>query len=110
MNERPLEYWRAKFAAHGYECFDPIRPLLRGDDSAAPWYRFNTLLYVAAARVGSLPSAITDSRVDASRPIPDTSPLWWKLRNAPIGLLPRFLTDALARARASWVRMRYARH
>lgn len=110
VNERPLGYWREKFAVHGYECFDPIRPLLRDDADVAPWYRFNTLLYVARPLVSALPSAILASRVDPARPVPDDSPLWWKLRNGTIGLLPAFLTDALARARSSWVRMRYARH
>ncbi|MBO9716750.1 MAG: class I SAM-dependent methyltransferase [Pseudoxanthomonas sp.] len=110
VNERPLEYWRTKFAAHGYQCFDPVRPLLRNDGSVAPWYRFNTLLYVAQSRIPTLPTKILESRVDPSLSIPDESPLWWKLRNGAIGLLPGFLTDALARARSSWVRMRYARH
>jgi SAM-dependent methyltransferase len=110
VNERPLEYWRAKFAAHGYECFDPLRPLLRDDASVAPWYRFNTLLYVSGSQVPTLPPAILASRVDPAQPVADASPLWWRLRNGTIGLLPAFLTDALARARSSWVRMRYARH
>lgn len=110
VNERPLEYWRKKFALQGYECFDPVRPLLRDDASVAPWYRFNTLLYVAKSRMPALSPSILASRVDPEQPIPDDSPLWWRLRNGAIGLLPAFLTDALASARSSWVRMRYARH
>jgi len=110
VNERPLGYWRDKFAAHGYDCFDPLRPMLRNDTKVAPWYRFNTLLYVARSRVPTLSPTILASRIDPSQPVPDDSPLWWRLRNGVIGLLPPFLTDALAKARSSWVRMRHARH
>lgn len=110
VNERPLGYWRDKFAAHGYDCFDPLRPMLRNDANVAPWYRYNMLLYVARSRVPALSPTILASRVDPTKPIPDDSPLWWRLRNGTIGLLPPFLTNALAKARSSWVRMRDARY
>lgn len=110
VNEQPLEYWRHKFQAHGYQCFDLFRPLLRDDGAVAPWYRFNTLLYVAESRISSLNSEVLASQVEAGQLLPDASPLWWKVRNGTLGLLPTRMTEALAKARSSWVRVRHARH
>lgn len=109
VNEQPLEYWKDRFLARGYQCFDPFRPLLRETRAVAPWYRFNTLLYVADAAVQRLPAALRASRVPEGKPLAADSPLWWRLRNGALGLLPQRATDALVRARSSWVRMRYAR-
>lgn len=109
VNEQPLEYWRGKFSAHGYQCFDPFRPLLRGNGEVAPWYRFNTLLYIADAAVQGLSPALRASKVSAGQPLGADSPLWWRLRNGVPGMLPQWTTDALARARSRWVRMRHAR-
>jgi len=110
INEQPLEYWRSRFQAQGYQCFDPVRPLIRGNASVAAWYRFNTLLYVAEGSVRTLPEEVWSTRIPAGKPVPDDSPLWWRLRNGIIGLLPTPITDGLARARSNWVRRRYARN
>lgn len=109
VNEQPLEYWRSKFLARGYQCFDPFRPMFRDNGAVAPWYRFNTLLYVADAAVEGLSPALQASKVPQGEPLGADSPLWWRLRNGTLGLLPHRVTDALARARSSWVRMRHAR-
>ncbi|WP_202840062.1 class I SAM-dependent methyltransferase [Luteimonas saliphila] len=109
VNEQPLEYWKEKFHALGYQCFDPFRPLLRDNAAVAPWYRFNTLLYVAEPAIATLDGRVLASRVEEGQPLGDSSPLWWRLRNGALGLLPNAMADALARARSSWVRMRHAR-
>ena len=47
VNEQWPTYWHGLFAAHGYELFDPFRPLIREDRSVAQWYRQNILVYVS---------------------------------------------------------------
>jgi len=38
-------YWSHRFATHGFEAFDPIRPTIWENEEVMPWYRQNTLLY-----------------------------------------------------------------
>lgn len=47
INCQPHEYWHEKFAARGYEMWDPFRPLLAGDHRVSSWYRDNLFLYEA---------------------------------------------------------------
>jgi SAM-dependent methyltransferase len=46
INCQPHEYWHEKFAAHGYEVEDSVRPLIANNLSVSPWYRNNIVLYV----------------------------------------------------------------
>jgi SAM-dependent methyltransferase len=46
INCQPHEYWHEKFAAHGYDMLDAIRPYIRHPD-VSPWYRDNIYAYVA---------------------------------------------------------------
>lgn len=108
VNEQPLQYWRDKFAQHGYQCFDPIRPLVRHDSSVAAWYRFNTLLYVTGDKVAALPSAIRSSMVPVGEPIPCDYPIWWKLRNAILRVMPSQISEALVEIKGHWIRKRHA--
>lgn len=45
VNERPLAYWIAKFAAHGFSVYDPIRPRIWGNDDVCWWYRQNIVIF-----------------------------------------------------------------
>lgn len=45
VNEQWPEYWVKKFAAHGYRCYDVVRPMIWENDSIQFWYRQNTLLF-----------------------------------------------------------------
>ncbi|MCL6249532.1 class I SAM-dependent methyltransferase [Altererythrobacter sp. KTW20L] len=45
VNEQWQSYWAELFAEHGYQAFDPIRPLLWNDPDISFWYRQNTLIY-----------------------------------------------------------------
>ena len=46
VNEQPPQYWAEKFANHGYDQFDVIRPLIWDEDDIAWWYKQNTFLYI----------------------------------------------------------------
>ncbi len=104
VNEQPLSYWRARFAQRGYRCFDPLRPRLRGDRRVAPWYRYNTLLYVASDAVSSLPEAIRGHEIPEGQPIPEVASRYWLLRNAMLRALPARAHDVLVFMRHEWGR------
>jgi SAM-dependent methyltransferase len=48
VNEAWQSSWATRFAAHGYEPVDAIRPEVWSDERVAFWYAQNTLLYVDA--------------------------------------------------------------
>ncbi|HWA28248.1 MAG TPA: methyltransferase domain-containing protein [Lacunisphaera sp.] len=96
INERPLEFWRELFAPHGYQAYDPVRPLLHADAAVEPWYRYNTLLYVRNSAAGTLPEVVRQTRLDAAKPIPRFAPLSWRLRRAFLRPLPTGVITALA--------------
>jgi SAM-dependent methyltransferase len=96
INEQPYEYWRSLFDGLGYEPFDFIRPRIASRKDAAPWYRYNTLLYVKRAAVDSLPDAVRQTRVPKGTAIRDVSPLLYKLRKQIVRRLPTWATQELA--------------
>ncbi len=98
INEQPCEYWRAKFAARGFELFDFLRPLLKSNRAVYLWYRHNTFLYAHRSIVASLPPAIVARHVPAGTPVSDTLPYWAKLRKSVVRRLPRSAIDQIARA------------
>lgn len=50
VNEQWQSYWAGHFAEHGYQAFDPIRPMIWQNGDIAFWYRQNMLVF---AREGS---------------------------------------------------------
>jgi hypothetical protein len=48
LNEQWLSYWAQLFAARGYQHVDCLRRRLWHDESGAPWYAQNALLYVTS--------------------------------------------------------------
>jgi SAM-dependent methyltransferase len=96
INEQPYDYWRAFFEGLGYEPFDFIRPRVAGERDVAPWYRYNTLLYVKHETTESLPESVRQTRVPKGMPIPDVSPLWYKMRKQVVRRLPTRATQTLA--------------
>lgn len=48
INCQPHEYWHEKFAAHGMEMRDAVRPHIANDHRVSPWYRDNTFVYLGA--------------------------------------------------------------
>jgi SAM-dependent methyltransferase len=51
VNEERASRWAARFADHGYECFDIVRGAVWDDARVAWWYRQNLFVYVARASV-----------------------------------------------------------
>lgn len=100
VNEQPYEYWRAKFAAHGYAPYDCVRPQIAGDSAVSFWYRYNVLLYLTRARATTLPKGVRATRIDDAQPIADISPWAFRLRKAAVRTLPLNVQLALARMKA----------
>jgi SAM-dependent methyltransferase len=96
INEQPYSYWRAFFSELGYEAFDFVRPQIARQREVAPWYRYNTLLYVKREHVDSLPESVRQTHVSQDSPIRDVSPLLYKLRKSIVRQLPYWATQALA--------------
>jgi SAM-dependent methyltransferase len=97
VNEQPWEYWRAKFAARGYELYDFLRPRIRDDASIYFCYRFNSFLFADGAAAAALPAAVKACRVPAGVPIRNILPGWLKLRMAAVRHFPPAAVDLIAR-------------
>jgi SAM-dependent methyltransferase len=96
INEQPYAYWRAFFEELGYEAFDFIRPQVASRHDVAPWYRYNTLLYVKREAIELLPESVRQTRLSKDTPIRDVSPLLYKVRKSIVRRLPTWTTQALA--------------
>ena len=101
VNEQPLSYWRAKFAARGYVPYDWVRPRIATDRAVMPWYRFNTLLYANDAGAARLSPAIRAARVADAAPVDTAGDLRWRTRRAMVRLIPPALVKPIAMAKAS---------
>ena len=101
VNEQPLEYWRKKFAARGYDCFDWLRPQIAGNRQIKPWYRFNVALYANEAGQERLGNKARAARLAAETPLIAGGDLAWKARRAGVALLPKRGAHAIARAKSA---------
>lgn len=101
VNEQPLSYWRAKFAARGYQPYDWLRPMIAADRAVMPWYRFNTLIYANADGAARLSTAIRAARVADGKPVDVPGDLAWRARRAMVRLIPIALVKPIAMAKAS---------
>jgi SAM-dependent methyltransferase len=45
LNEQPPQYWIEKFEQHGYQVYDPIRPLVWDSPEVDVWYKQNMFLF-----------------------------------------------------------------
>jgi SAM-dependent methyltransferase len=96
INEQPYDYWRHLFEELDYVAFDWIRPQIEGLREVAPWYRYNTLLYVREEAAANLPREVQQTRIAKGAPIRDVSPAWYKARKSIVKRLPGWATQALA--------------
>ncbi len=96
INERPLSYWRDLFAGHGYRAFDCVRPVVRHNARVDWWYRYNTLLYVAAAKATDLPESVLAREICVSSAVADVSPVSARMRRAVLRALPQRAVSELA--------------
>ena len=95
INEQPLNFWRDLFQDQGFDCFDPVRPMIRGDQKICPWYRYNLLIFI---KKNSSPAvAMVSARLSPDRPVPDPSSLLWHGRRCLLKYLPVALVNQLAR-------------
>lgn len=97
INEQDYDYWRRRFAAHGFVAVDWLRPQVLADPAVEPWYRYNPLLYVKAERFDALPEGVRRCRVPDGQAIADLSPWPYRLRKRLVALLPVAVMTRLAK-------------
>lgn len=98
VNEQPYGYWRDLFAARRYALFDCLRPRIVNETGIQVWYRFNSFLFVHEDKVPELSGEVRASEIPKDRPVPDISPVSYRLRKAVVTLLPSFVQDRIANA------------
>ena len=100
INEQPAAYWQALFRRHDFTAVDCLRPLLAGWADVPHWYRYNLLLYVSDAALGQLHGFVRQFAVPHQQPVPDVSPLRYRLRRSVVRMLPQAACNSLARLNA----------
>ena len=89
VNERWQGYWAGLFAVHGYRPFDVIRPRIWDDPLVMPWYRQNTLLFLADGHAET--ERVAHAEREGPRPLsvvhPELFPLGYNIDNK--GLLAK---------------------
>jgi hypothetical protein len=88
INEQPYAFWRSLFAANGYRAFDFVRPRIGEARAVEPWYRYNILLFVEDAAIAGLPDEVSRTRIADDAPVPDVSPLPYRVRKQILKALP----------------------
>ena len=105
INEQSYEYWRGKFAIHGFEVVDYLRPNIVGIRAIEPWYRYNTFLYIHETALDRMPRAFRRAQLRRDELIADLAPLAWRLRNSAFRYLPQPIVQRIARLKHAMVRM-----
>ncbi len=101
VNEQPLAYWEEIFKSRGFRAYDCLRPYLKDDKTAAPWYRYNSILYVnEAGRIG-LPDEVLQHEIPADQSVQDGGDVLWLLRKSVVSRLPRNTVTQIAKVRAA---------
>jgi SAM-dependent methyltransferase len=96
VNERPLEFWRRLFRRHGYECYDCIRPAIKGDKAVMPWYRNNILVYANDLGRERMAPTVHATRLQNSEVVLEGGGIGWRVRRAIVNLLPRPVVTLIA--------------
>lgn len=99
VNEQPLDYWRAKLSARGYAAFDWVRPLVKGNPTIEPWYRYNSLLFASEHASRNLSGDVVATMLRPDMRAPDFAPISWRMRNALLRCLPSNVVHQLAIAK-----------
>jgi hypothetical protein len=55
VNEQWPDYWAERFAAHGYEAVDGIRPIVWSNGDVLPFYRQNVLVFATPEAIRAKP-------------------------------------------------------
>lgn len=106
VNEQPLAFWQELFEARGYRPFDCVRPVLRNNRSVAPWYRYNTILYVNEIGRSGLPDAVARTELPQGAKVSEGGDLMWYLRRRIVSHLPRGAVTKIAQVRAGFLAKR----
>lgn len=99
VNEQPYEYWRDKFAQHGYRAFDFLRPAIRECRLVGPWYRYNSLVFANQAGVARLSLDAVRKEIPRDSPIEDFSSFGWRVRTRILRMFPQTLVHCMAHVR-----------
>lgn len=99
VNERPLGFWAARFAAHGFDAYDCVRPAIRDVPEIEPWYRYNTLLFASGKGGARLAPAVRATLIARGAEPREVAPAAWLLRRAILSRLPQPVVHWLARVR-----------
>ena len=102
VNERPYAYWRDMFAARGFLMLDVIRAAVASNRAVERWYRYNSFIFIAEARFGSLPPELRLLQAPVSGAVEDVSPLAYRVRKALIKPLPVAAATTLATLKKHW--------
>ena len=108
VNEQDYAFWRQRFSARGYRLFDFIRPRLGSCYQVEPWYRYNCLFFARADAIERLSAGARHAEIKLDQPVPDHSPMFWRLRNAIIRRLPPSIYDRLVEVKHQFVRWRHS--
>jgi hypothetical protein len=106
VNEQDYAFWRQRFSARGYRLFDFVRPNLTSHRQVEPWYRYNSLFFARAGAVERLSDEARSAEIKLDQPVPDYSPMSWRLRNVIIRRLPPRIYQGLVEAKHQFVRWR----
>jgi hypothetical protein len=60
INEQKQSYWASKFAAHGFEPMDAVRPLIWDCSDVCWWYKQNMVVYVKNGESTCSPKFVLD--------------------------------------------------
>lgn len=101
VNEQPLAFWQALFEARGYQAYDCLRPHLKNDKSTAPWYRYNSIIYLNEAGRAGLGNDVLKYAIPVGQTVKDGGGMGWRLRKAIVSRLPRNTVTQIARIRAA---------
>ena len=100
VNEQPLAFWRALFAARGYRAVDLVRPAVRRQSEVQQWYRCNTILYVNDAGTARLSPAAREAMIPDGQPLRAYWPVADRIRQTVVRALPVPVVDRLAAVKA----------
>ena len=97
INEKPLDYWRVIFKEKGYYPYDIIRDQFASNKNIAPWYRYNTILYVSDKGKLRLSRFFLEKFVSDQENFNSYETFFWRLRKFLLRNLPRNLVDILSK-------------
>jgi SAM-dependent methyltransferase len=100
VNEQPYDFWRRRFAEHGFSAYDFVRPRITADNRISFWYRYNIILFVRNDDTADLNPLVRTTRIPDSEPVPDISSAWFRLRKNIVKSLSAKNRDRLASLKA----------